>query len=733
MRFIFGLVVYVEFDLTQLLPLLTCFASAFVAGYIWAQRRNTRPTSAFLLFNGMVFLCCLNEFFLRLPLGPDIFDVFRRLMGPLLFPLGMLYLEFVLAFTNSRRGPIPWILWVVNACAVAYWIVSPPIGRTLVTSSTLTIMPTPAFVVVFAGGQLAPAAYASWLCIAFIRRHRRTAEGIQLAWVFGGIALSVLIGLGTILVGPMLFGTTTELSSISLLLATAATYHAIRRHYFLSVNVEQTERSFQRLFENVHDAVLLLDSSGNAVQINQSGRQLFGSRTATLTAEELAARIPDYRFDEDMVGEPRTLGTNSHQRFVVVSQSPVKEGDESLGKLLVIRDITQQKRAEEELFRVRSMESIGQLAGGIAHDFNNYLCGIVSSFALARMAVDSNDDEAAEVLAEGEQAALNARGLTEQLLTFSKGGTVRRETFDAAGIVKDMAEFAVRGTSSRLSLVLADDTGTLSGDPTQFGQVVQNLVVNACQAMPDGGIVSVQGRRAVLAEGAVADVAAGEYFELTVADDGEGIPAQIRQRIFDPYFSTKDGGNGLGLAVVYSILKRHGGGITIGSNDGGGAAFTAYFPLTSAPAPPKKAQVKSAESAGGRVLVMDDSDVVRKLLSRLVERLGYDVDSAENGGEALALYEQTRDEGHDYVAVISDLTVVGGMGGRELANQLRSRDPELPIIISSGYSAEVELSRYRDFGFAAVLHKPYEFSELKEVLQRVARAPSTAESGAGQT
>jgi nitrogen-specific signal transduction histidine kinase/CheY-like chemotaxis protein len=406
-----------------------------------------------------------------------------------------------------------------------------------------------------------------------------------------------------------------------------------------------------------------------------------------------------------------------------MSQSLVKEGDASLGRLLVLRDITRQKETEEELFKMRSMESIGQLAGGIAHDFNNYLCGIVSSFTLARMDIPAGS-ETGQVLVEGERAALSAQGLTRQLLTFAKGGTIRKEPFDPLKVIRDMSEFAVRGSAAKLETDLPDRSPSLIGDASQFGQVVQNLVVNACQAMPDGGTVRLSGEICHLRPNEIPGLAEGDYFRLVVEDTGVGIAEPVQPRVFEPYFTTKEGGNGLGLAVVYSIVKRHNGSISLTSREGKGSTFTAWFAAGAAPTAEYRPSDGKKSTAGGRVLVMDDSDVVRRLLTRLVSKLGYDVDSAASGDEALAIYDRALEEGLDYVAVISDLTVVGGMGGREFARNLQARDADLPIIISSGYSEELELARYSDYGFAGVLHKPYSYAELRSALANCARAPS---------
>lgn len=711
-----------SFELIQLMPLLTCFTSAFVSGYIWSRRRSTAGGRAFLWFNAFVFLCCLSEFFLRLPLRETHFAIAARTTGLLLIPLAALYLEFVRAFVRGKRSLLYWVLASLNIGSALSMALAPTVNRVpLASGGQFSLVPTSQFAVAFLVGMVGPAVYASLMCTTYIRKHRRTLGARQLSTIFSGIVSSVFFGIAAILLAPAL-GFRTSMSSLGLFAVTIATYVAVRRYSFLSVNIEQVEQAFDGLFESRHDAVFLLDCSGLPVRVNTSGRELFGRIGVPLTAEGLGTALKGYRFDNSYHDESVETTSGDSTRYFLMSQSPVGRDANSQGKLLTLRDVTRQREMEDELFRIRSMESIAQLAAGIAHDFNNYLCGITSCFALARMSVDT-DSEEAHLLREGERAALQAQGLTQQLLTFSRGGTVREEVFDLAAHAREVAELAVRGTAARLVFELPDRELAITGDPTQVGQVVQNLVVNAVQAMHGAGTVRVRVWPARVADGEIAGLADGSYAALRVRDSGPGVDKRILPRIFDPYFTTKEGGNGIGLAVVFSVLRRHNGAVTVGSPPGGGAAFTVYFPAGRGAVPRNETGSGQAEAAdGGRVLVMDDNGVVRTMLTKLIERFGYPVDAARNGEEALAMYERARGNGNSYRLVITDLTVVGGMSGRELAAKLHEKDPGLPIVISSGYSEEVEIARYREFGFAGVLHKPYDHGRLREVLETACRA-----------
>lgn len=708
-----------QFHFSQLTPLLTCISTTFVTGYLWSRRRSSPAARAFLLFNAAVFACCLVETFLRLPSSDAFFEVTSHLIGPLFFPLALLYLRFVTAFTGQRHAGLYIFCLLLSVSGTAYGAVHPMVYREVVGPTSRPLLrPDDAFPYVFAVSVLPSAILASSMCVSFIHRNRRHLESTQLLLVFSGIIFSVVLAIAAISVGPLI-GLGNSLSSVALFSASFYTYFAIRRYSFLSVNIEYVERAFDGLFEALNDVVMLLDSAGRPTRVNASARVLFHTASLPLTAEGLRELIDDYAFEKTFVEEAVHIQTGSVHRYFLMSQSLVVQEDISLGKLLILRDITKQRSAEEELFKIRSMESIGQLAAGIAHDFNNYLCGMLSCFSFARLNLDPCSDQY-KVLEEGERAATQAKSLTQQLLTFSRGGAVRKETFDIVKTVRVTTQFCLRGAATAAEFDTPRDPVYVSGDPTQINQVVQNLVINATQAMNGKGRIAVSIARIRLGRKDLHGVDPGEYVQLRVTDSGPGIKHSIKGKIFDPYFTTKEGGNGLGLAVVFSVLRRHGGTVTVDTTPGRGATFFVYLPAAEKPCDSiPEHPGKLERPASGRILIMDDNDVVRSMLVRLVEKFGYTVDAARNGDEAIHIFDTARERGLTYAAVITDLTVVGGMGGKELAQRLHAVAPSLPIVISSGYSEEVSIVRYKEFGFAEVLHKPYDARRLREVLEAV--------------
>ncbi len=382
-------------------------------------------------------------------------------------------------------------------------------------------------------------------------------------------------------------------------------------------------------------------------------------------------------------------------------------------------DITRERQLEDELAKAQKLESVGLLAGGIAHDFNNLLTGILGNIGLARLR-HKLEPKAFELLDEAEKAVLRARDLTGQLLTFSRGGAPVKKSLALSKAIQETAAFALRGSNVRCDFDIADDLWPVEADEGQISQVFNNLVINAAQAMPQGGTVAVRAKNMVLDDGCGLPLPAGEYIEISVEDRGIGIPGEHLDRIFDPYFSTKEKGRGLGLSVTYSIIKKHGGHIRVESRLGAGTTFYVYLPASDRQA------VASEERKPGwqptekrRILVMDDEEVIRNMLKRTLKHIGCEGEVASDGAEALEIYRKAKEAGRPFDAVIFDLTIPGGMGGREAVARLLEMDPEAKAIVSSGYSHDPVLADFRSYGFRGVIEKPYEIERLGEVLRQV--------------
>jgi two-component system cell cycle sensor histidine kinase/response regulator CckA len=388
---------------------------------------------------------------------------------------------------------------------------------------------------------------------------------------------------------------------------------------------------------------------------------------------------------------------------------------------VLYQDITGRKLMEEEEQKLERLESVGILAGGIAHDFNNILTGILGNVTLAKRHVETKS-RAAERLLEAEKACLRAKDLTQQLLTFSKGGAPVKKIASIAELLEETAAFALRGSKVKCEFSLPDDLWVVEVDQGQMSQVITNIVINADEAMPGGGIINIGARNTVIKRKEALPLPKGDYVEIAVKDYGDGIPKEHLGRIFDPYFTTKRKGSGLGLATAYSVVSNHHGYITVESELGVGTTFHIYLPASGKPALEKKEAAKAVPVHGkGRILVMDDEEIIRKMLSKMLSLAGYGVEVTGDGAEAVELYQKARESGRAFDAVILDLTVPGGMGGKEAMKKLLEIDPEVKAIVSSGYATDPIMADFYKYGFSAVVAKPYSVGELERALHRMLR------------
>ena len=381
--------------------------------------------------------------------------------------------------------------------------------------------------------------------------------------------------------------------------------------------------------------------------------------------------------------------------------------------------VRRQQRMEMELARVQRLESIGVLAGGIAHDFNNFLTGILGNISLARMPGNS-EDKIAERLMEAENASLRARDLAQQLLALAKGGQPIKKITSIADLLKDAASFALSGSNVACQFRIPDTLWPVEIDEGQVNQVTSNIIINAGQAMPNGGAIKLCAENMNVGSEHALPLPDGKYVKISIEDKGVGISQEHLQQIFEPYFTTKQTGSGLGLATAYSIIKRHDGHITVESQTGMGTTFHIYLPaFPDETFTAEEDEVGITETGEGKILVMDDEDMVRKLLRDTLAVYGYEVTTAADGTMAIELYKEASESGNPFDAVIMDLTIPGGMGGLEAVQRLTEFDPDVRAVVSSGYSNDPVMTNFRESGFSGVIAKPYRMSKLNSVLHDV--------------
>ena len=413
------------------------------------------------------------------------------------------------------------------------------------------------------------------------------------------------------------------------------------------------------------------------------------------------------------------IARDGTEKAVADSAAPILDRHGKIvGVVLVFRDITEKRKFEQELQKTAKLESVGILAGGIAHDFNNILTSILGNITLANIYTKS-DNKISNRLKEAEKACLRAKDLTQQLLTFSKGGEPVKKPVSIAMLAKESATFSLSGSNNRCKFFIPSDLWQVEADEGQINQVINNLLINADQAMPEGGIIEIHCENIVIKANEHLPLKKGDYVKILIKDNGIGISKDHLSKIFDPYFTTKHKGSGLGLATVYSIIKRHEGHIRIESEVDIGTIFHIYLPASE-----KRQKILQKETAKiargtGKILLMDDEEMILEIMDKILRELGYEVEFARDGNEAIDLYRKARESSHPFTAVIMDLTVPGGMGGKEAIQKLREINPDVKAIVSSGYSTDPVMSNFRKHGFCGVLAKPFKIKELGETLKEV--------------
>ena len=494
---------------------------------------------------------------------------------------------------------------------------------------------------------------------------------------------------------------------------------------------EERVRFLSSVAEQINDAILVTDTNFAVTYTNNAFEQLFGyalddlrgKTPDILNAEPLADQIQQELYGVVSAGK-EYLGESLNRRkdgsTFVCEYKVMPLIDKNGGVyayVCVQRDITDRRRMEVEIRRAHNLESLGTLAGGIAHDFNNVLTGVTGNLALLGRMLDK-DSEEYEIVQEARQSADRTRDLTRQLMAFAKGGAPVKETVSIEALVRETADLSLSGSNTKPYYMFPEGLSPADIDRGQIGQVLQNIVLNADQAMPDGGAVKISAENIEIPERDPLPLEAGRYVDISVEDQGIGMSEDVLARIFDPYYTTKAAGHGLGLAIAHTIISNHGGIITVTSEVGVGTTFEIFLPA-SEKQPVEMVERETEPARGsGRILLMDDEDAILRTAGRMLEELGYTVTPAKDGDEALQAYEAALAAGNPYELVIMDLTIPGGMGGKAAVKKLHEIDPDARVIVSSGYSNDPVMANPDDFGFMGIVKKPIDLDELAEVVRR---------------
>jgi|GEM_PF-796114 len=500
--------------------------------------------------------------------------------------------------------------------------------------------------------------------------------------------------------------------------------------------IRASETKFKDIANLLPQTVCETDSRGILTYVNQHGYTTFGyspddldrglnalSMFSAETGDRERAADNFLRLleGEQSPGNEYTMLRSDGSTFpaIVYSRAVVTDGV-AAGARSVVIDITERKKMEEEMIKSSKLESLGVFAGGIAHDFNNFLTAIVGNISLAKVSLNEND-EVYGILDDAERACLRTKDLTQQLLTFSKGGMPVKKITDVGALLAESAQFILSGSNIRCDYDIAGDLWSADIDAGQIGQVINNLIINARQAMVAGGSITIAAVNETVALLDSHSKPPGDYVKIRITDQGAGIPEEVITRIFDPYFTTKEHGSGLGLTVSYSIIKKHNGHIYVESTLGVGTSFTIYLPATRSIVSVDKPPLVVSPQMRGRILIMDVDPGIISVAKKMILRMGYSVDVAENGQDAIEMYRTALDRTAPYALVILDITIRGGMGGVEAMRELVKIDPHIIALITSGYSNDTVMANYRDYGFHGIISKPYRYDDLQMAISSALR------------
>lgn len=501
--------------------------------------------------------------------------------------------------------------------------------------------------------------------------------------------------------------------------------------------IESERELLSVTLRSIGDAVITADLDGTILLMNEKAEEMTGWKkgqthnahlqdvfTVCREGSEEPETIPVQgciesgtvtEIDSQIVLVPR----EGERKNIAYSIAPVRDHHNNpMGIVLVFRDITERLRIEKEMLKSSKLESLGTFAGGIAHDFNNILTVIIGSLSLMKIEAGENES-LVEIVEDTETITHRARDLTQQLLTFSRGGEPIKKRSDLKSLLMETSSFILSGSRIGISYDIEEDLWTVEIDEGQISQAFNNIIINAMQAMPRGGEIQVTARNIVVDGSGQVPLEHGSYVGVTIIDHGSGIPEDVLPRIFDPFFTTKNEGSGIGLASTYSIIKKHGGQIFVDSRVGEGTVFMVYLPSLGKRIEIEPNHKKTLRRGRGRVLVMDDEEMVLKTACKLIDNLGYEAVPTMDGSEAINEYQTALNEDRPFDAVIMDLTIPGGMGGIDAVKEIHAIDQNARVIVSSGYSNDPVMANYLKYGFMDVIVKPYTISAVSDVLYRV--------------
>ncbi len=493
------------------------------------------------------------------------------------------------------------------------------------------------------------------------------------------------------------------------------------------------EERFREMARLLPCGIVETDIELNVTYANQTGLEMFGYTQADIEMGLNSRSVihpDDLQTAQDNIKkhlkgesispvEYKMIRKDGSIVIVLWNSNPIKHKEQVVGFRGSFVDLTESKRLQKEIIRTQRLESTGILAGGIAHDFNNILLGLFGNIALAKGELSSKDN-AFKLIEEAEKSMARAKDLTTQLSTFAQGGDPIKRAITIDQIIRETANFNLAGSNIKMIMEKPESLWQINADKGQISQVISNLVINARQAMPDGGSIKIKIENAALSENDFTSLQLDQYVKISISDEGTGISEEYLEKIFDPYFTTKQDGSGLGLSVVHSIIMKHNGYIYVNSQLGKGTTFVFYLPAAEKTVMDNEDSLMPLNNSIGdqsiRILLMDDDPLVREVSKKMLEKLGHTADVSIDGLQTLKKYKKAFEKNNPYALVIMDLTIPGGMGGKEAVKELLLFDPKAKVVVASGYSNDPVLANYKDHGFKARVTKPYTVENITHVI-----------------
>lgn len=498
-------------------------------------------------------------------------------------------------------------------------------------------------------------------------------------------------------------------------------------------SLRKSEKKYRRLFRSTNDGICLHEMIYDAdkavdykiLDVNPQFEKILGlsrEKAVNVLATELYNSNPAPFIDVyDQVvktGTGKVFETYYpplKKHFLISAFSPEKNQFAT-----IFKDNTERKKMEEQALKHKNLEALGTLAGGMAHDFNNALAVIMGNLSQAEIAMNISS-EFEELISEAMEGCKNAQCLANKFLTFSSGGMPVKDRENIKKFIHDSVCSVLEGTNSKPEFDFEANDVYAEFDAAQMGQVIKNIVLNAHESMRAGGIIKVRTCNSSINVDNPFAAKPGEYVQIDITDQGHGIEKENLSKVFDPYYSTKNDKDGMGLATAFSIIKSHGGFITLESEVGQGSTFHIFIQLSKSKLNEKKMKANKIKlhQGSGRILIMDDQEQILFMLRKIMDKLGYEAVCTKDGQEAIEKYKQARNSEDDFDLVILDLTVPKGLGGADTMMELKKIDPNVRAIVSSGYSNDPVMANYRDHGFCAVMPKPYSIKNVSDIFKEL--------------